>query len=138
MVPLKQSLQSEDRGRAEMHFLGRVQEKVRGSGNTLKHPAFLAVAGLVLAAAVVLVVALRTGYERRLEEGKIQADTISRLLEEQTARSFQAVDLVLQSMADAIRTFSVPENDPTFQQLLTKRLQVLPYVRALFSRQPSP
>lgn len=31
-----------------------------------------------------------------------------------------------------MRTFSIPEHDAAFQQVLTKRLQSLPHVRALF------
>jgi two-component system NtrC family sensor kinase len=83
-------------------------------------------------AGILLGIFLRISYVRELDDGYARATNFSRLLEEQTIRSFQAVDLVLQSMADAVRTFTIPEHDQAFQQVLTKRLQVLPQVRALY------
>ncbi len=115
-----------------MRAVRQVRDRVREDGDTLKHPAFLATAAAVLAAGITLGALLWVSHGQRIEEGHAQANDLSRLLEEQTARSFQAVDLVLQGMADTARTFTVPGHDEAYQELLTRRLKALPYVRAQF------
>jgi len=115
-----------------MNVLHRKLSRLGESGSILRHPVFLATAMVVVIAGAILAILLRTGYAGELDEGRARAATLSRLLDEQTARSLQAVDLVLQSMADAMRTFTIPEHDAAFQQLLAKRLRALPQVRALF------
>lgn len=97
----------------------------------VRHPAFLATAA-VLVAGIVLASFLRASHARALEAGRARASEISRLLEEQTIRSVQAVDLVLDGMADAVCTFTIPDHDPAFQQMMAKCLRILPHVRALF------
>jgi hypothetical protein len=46
----------------------------------------------------------RSTYDSELEEDKNRAATLARLLEEQTLRNFEAVDLVLQAAIDTIPT----------------------------------
>lgn len=82
----------------------RIQEAVR----ILRHPIFLTSVAAVLLAGVLLGIFLRVSYARELNDGLARADTLSRLLEEQTVRSFQAVDLVLQGMSDAVRSLAIP------------------------------
>ena len=120
-----------------MNVLHRKPSRLGESGSILRHPVFLATAMVVVIAGAILAILLRTGYAGELDEGRARAATLSRLLDEQTARSLQAVDLVLQSMADAMRTFTIPEHDAAFQQLLAKRLQVLPQVRTAVLSGPS-
>jgi signal transduction histidine kinase len=115
-----------------MRAMRQLRDRAREDGDTLRHPAFLATVAAVLAVGIVLAALLWMSHGLKIEEGHARANDLSRLLEEQTARSFQAVDLVLQSMADTARTFTVPEHDEAYQELLTRRLKALPHVRALF------
>jgi len=110
----------------------RALERLGKAAAVVRHPAFLATAAAVLVAGIVLGGLLRADHARTVAAGHARAAELSRLLEAQTVRSFQAVDLVLQGMVDAVRTFAIPDHDATFQQVLTKRLEVLPHVRALF------
>jgi signal transduction histidine kinase len=128
VVPTRSTIAS----RLRIGGLRRALARLGEAGNVVRHPAFIATAAAVLVAGIVLAAVLRAGYNRALEAGHARASELSRLVEEQTIRSVQAVDLVLQGMADAVRTFTIPEHDPAFQQVLAKRLQVLPHVRALF------
>ncbi|CAD7053750.1 two-component sensor histidine kinase [Pseudorhizobium halotolerans] len=98
----------------------------------LLHPAFLTITLVLLLSAAVLAFVLRASFVRTLDAGAERASTLSRLLQEQTAGSIQSIDLVLQSMVDAVSTFRIPEHDAEFQRLLDKRLRVLPHVRALY------
>ncbi|HEX2727419.1 MAG TPA: histidine kinase dimerization/phospho-acceptor domain-containing protein, partial [Beijerinckiaceae bacterium] len=100
--------------------------------SVVRHPAFLATLAALFVAGILLAIFLRMSHVRELDGGRARAVTLSRLLEEQTVRSFQAVDLVLQSMADAVRSFAIPEHDPAFQAMLTHRLKIMPHVRTLF------
>ena len=55
------------------------------------------------------------------------------LLAEQTERSFQAIDLTLIGMRDALQLApNLGPDDPTYRASLKERLKGLPYVRALF------
>jgi hypothetical protein len=97
--------------RIRIDGLRRALARVREEGNVVRHPAFLATVAAVLVAGIVLATVLRAGHARALDAGHAKANDLSRLLEEQTLRSLEAVDLVLQGMADAMRTFSIPEHD---------------------------
>ena len=107
-------------------------DRARDARSILRHPAFLATLAALFVAGILLAIFLRVSYVRELDGGRARAVTLSRLLEEQTVRSFQAVDLVLQSMSDAVRSFAIPEHDPAFQASLTHRLKIMPHVRTLF------
>jgi signal transduction histidine kinase len=109
-----------------------VFDRARDARRILRHPAFLVTLAALFVAGILLSIFLRMSYVRELDGGRARAVTLSRLLEEQTVRSFQAVDLVLQSMSDALRSFAIPEHDPAFQALLTHRLKIIPHVRTLF------
>jgi signal transduction histidine kinase len=61
------------------------------------------------------------------------AATQVQLLAEQTAHAFQAVDLTLAGMADAIRVApSLADHDRVFEEALRRKRDALPHVRALF------
>lgn len=128
VVPTRSTIASRLHIDGVRRALARVVEK----GTVVRHPAFLATAAALLVAGMVLAAVLRASHTRALEAGHARASELSRLLEEQTLRSVQAVDLILQGMADTMRTSSIPEHDEAFQQVLAKRLGVLPHVRALF------
>jgi two-component system, NtrC family, sensor kinase len=97
-----------------------------------RHPVFLATAAAVLVMGALMAAALRVTYRSEIDDAQVRAANLAHLLEEQTTRNFQAVDLVLQGIADAVRSLRLPEHDPTFQEGLKRRLHFLPHVRALF------
>jgi two-component system, NtrC family, sensor kinase len=78
-------------------------------------------------------VAVLMEHGRTLEEGRVTAARLSQLLEEQTARTFQAVDLTLTGMVEAPAVVpDLKDHDPAFQAALQRRRDTLPFVRALF------
>lgn len=87
---------------------------------------------MVLLVGALIAIALQTTYRRELTDGQNRAAILARLLEEQTIRNFQSVDLVLRGMADIIRSANPPANDQTFRSNMRARLAELPQVRALF------
>ena len=76
---------------------------------------------------------LWTDRVRTIEAGERSVSALVRVLEEQTARSFEAVDLTLLGMIDAMRLNpSLPAHDARFEELMRQRQRLLPYVRALY------
>ena len=74
---------------------------------------------------------LWTDRVRTIEAGERSVSALVRVLEEQTARSFEAVDLTLLGMIDVMRLNpSLPAHDARFEESMRQRL--LPYVRALY------
>ena len=90
----------------------------------------LAVGALILAG-----VGLLAGRERgrALDAGSRAAARLAHVLDEQTTRSFQAVDLTLGGIVDTLRlTPALPDHDPVFGDMLRRKQVQLPPVRALF------
>jgi signal transduction histidine kinase len=85
-----------------------------------------------LAAIAVVVVLIASGRSLVLERGVSSSEAFAQVIEEHTARTFQAASLSLESAADAWTLIQPPKHDPAFRMLLQKRLEDLPYVRALF------
>ena len=86
---------------------------------------------IVLAAAAGSWIALERA--RTIEAGERSAASLVRVLEEQTARSFEAVALTLAGIVDNIELN--PEravHDRAFEDAMRERLTMLPHVRALF------
>ncbi len=78
--------------------------------------------------AALLVDARSTAFDR----GERAAAALTQVMEQHTARTFQAAALTVAAVADAW-TLSRPQGkDPAFQALLQQRLNDLPYARALF------
>lgn len=94
------------------------------------------VAGVVVAVLLAIaIVALLVWIERErvLDEGGRTATRLAHLLEEQTVRSFQAVDLTLAGIVDSLRLApALPDHDAAFQDMLRLKRAALPQVRALF------
>jgi hypothetical protein len=57
---------------------------------------------------------------------------MARIMEEQTARTFQSVALSLKGIAAAWRLSRPGRNDPAFRAVMRESLGELPYVRAIF------
>ena len=89
---------------------------------------FLAWAAAIAVVAVLVVDARRVAIAR----GERAALAAAHIMEENTARTFQAASVTLSALADAWQLTRPPRNDPAFQSLLQERLEDLPYVRALF------
>ncbi|KAA0679496.1 hybrid sensor histidine kinase/response regulator [Roseomonas genomospecies 6] len=94
--------------------------------------------GLVAAAVMAVLAAaaavwLWLDLARALAAGERSARSLVRVLEEQTARSFQAVDLTLTGIIDTLTLkHDFSEHDLAFADTLRERLRSLPHVRALF------
>jgi len=86
-----------------------------------------------LAAAAIVVTLVAAGRRVALERGERSSAAFATVVEQQTARTFQAVQLTLAAIGDAHRLAGRPaKNDPAFQQMMSRRLKDLPFVRALF------
>ena len=92
----------------------------------------LLIAGWLAAIAVVVVLVV-SSREAAIERGTRSTEALARVMEEHTARTFQAVDITLEAAADAWALTRPPKHDPAFQALLQRRVEDLPYVRALFA-----
>jgi signal transduction histidine kinase len=91
------------------------------------------VATLALLIIGLVVIGMARTHRDALAAGRTRAATLARLLEEQTRRTVQAVDLTLLNVSDALRrTPDMPSHDPRMTKRLRARLAELPYVRALF------
>jgi signal transduction histidine kinase len=72
-------------------------------------------------------------HDRALSAGRLRSANLAHILDEQTRRSVQAVDLTLLSLVDVLRLHpDTPSYDPAFAATLRSRLQDLPFVRALY------
>ncbi|MGY0793747.1 PAS domain-containing protein [Azospirillum argentinense] len=99
---------------------------------------------IVLPSIALIMLALGTGAwlwldrARTLFAGERSAHALARVLEEQTARGLQAVDLTLTGIIDTL-TLSpgLREHDPAFESTLRQRLHALPQVWALTVVGPS-
>jgi signal transduction histidine kinase len=96
----------------------------------------LRLAALVLAwVAAVLVVAwlVFAGRQVALERAERSTAAFAAVVEQQTARTFQAVHLTLAAVGDAYQLARRPKtNDAAFRQMMARRLKDLPFVRAIF------
>ena len=96
----------------------------------------LRLAGLLfawLAALGVVAWVMLAGRQAVLERGERATAAFAAVVEQQTARTFQAVYLTLGAVSDAQQLTPRPaKNDPEFQQMLQRRLREVPFVRALF------
>ena len=93
-------------------------------------------AALVLAwVAAVLVVAWLVFAGRQVAFERAQRGTaaFAAVVEQQTARTFQAVNLTLGAVGDSYQLAQRPaKNDAAFRQMMARRLEDLPFVRAIF------
>jgi len=86
-----------------------------------------------VAAAVLVFSLVAAGRRVAIERGERSSAAFATVVEQQTARTFQAVQLTLAAIGDAHRLASRPaKNDSAFQQMMARRLNDLPFVRALF------
>jgi signal transduction histidine kinase len=95
----------------------------------------LRLAGLVfawLAAVAVVVWLVLSGRMAALERGERATAAFAAVVEQQAARTFQAVYLTLGAVADAQQLSRPAKNDPEFQRMMRRRLQDVPFARALF------
>lgn len=94
------------------------------------------VAGLLLvwvAALVVVAWLVYAGRQVALERGQRATAAFAAVVEQQVSRTFQALYLTLGAVGDAYHLGPRPDkNDAEFQHMLSRRLQDLPFVRALF------
>lgn len=98
-------------------------------------PALIGLAVAVwLAVASVAGVFLYEEHQAALARAKRSADALTRLLDAHIARTYQAVDITLAGVADALHLApDLQRNDPQFRETLIGRVRALqPYTRALF------
>ena len=96
----------------------------------MKAAAALVAAWLAAIAVVAFLVA--DARDTAIERGGRAAAAMAQIMEEQTARTFQAVGVSLAAVADTWELTRPPRNDPKFQAHLAQHLAEIPYARALF------
>jgi two-component system NtrC family sensor kinase len=95
----------------------------------------IVIASIVAVLSMLACVSLRVWSERghTIDAGNRTAEIVVQLLEEQTVRALQSVDLTLTGVVDAMRVVGPVRNyDPDIEQMLRERVASLPYVRAMF------
>ena len=72
---------------------------------TLRTPRLLLIVAMLIIAMIVTVVGLRVWHDRTrtLDEGRRETRNLAQVLEEQTARTIQAVDFTLVGISDLMR-----------------------------------
>lgn len=92
-------------------------------------PALLLACGIVLLSAF----ELWRSHAEAMKDAERNVENLVTVLSEQTIRSIQAVDANLQGIVAALESQpDLPDNDPQFRAALRKRLNTLPYARALY------
>lgn len=100
---------------------------------TILAPALALAIGIVLLAAT----DLWQSYSDAGARGEETVRNLALVLAEQTERSFQSVDLMLQGVTDTLlKNTNIPDNDPEFGDALRQRIRALPYVQALLVVRP--
>src|SRR5690606_19600848 len=95
-----------------------------------------------LCVAVVVIVLGGTGlliwldWIRTLHEAHSDALRLSKLLSEQTERTVQAVDVMLEGLADSLAEPGIPAHDPAVEDRMRALLAGSPFVRSLFAVGP--
>jgi PAS domain S-box-containing protein len=89
---------------------------------------------LIIGILAILGFDLWQSHTRIIADGERTTRNLAQVLEEQTARTVQAIDLSLLSINDAISLVNVddPEHTDNINQLLRQKLAALPYARAIF------
>lgn len=106
---------------------------VLGSGVArFAHPAWVVGVVFWLAVASVLGIAVQRERQQAVAHALQQAATLSAVLEENTARTFDGVDLALAGLASYLGAQPFERNDSSVRELMRARLTYLPLVRALF------
>lgn len=130
-LPRREPVRSANRPRTRPPILSRWRVLVP---RTRTERTIVATAAVVAVAATA-VVGLAAWRERAhaLDDGASAANRLAHVLEEQSARAVQAVDLTLAGIVDALRlTPTLPAHDAVFEDMLRRRRDQLPQVRALF------
>jgi hypothetical protein len=118
-----------------LRLSGSLFRRVREAGRRPYAPALIGLAAMLwLVAAGVVAAFLYDERKEALKRATRNAEALVRVLDAHTARTYQAVDITLAGVADALRLApGLQRNDPAFQRALVERLQALqPYARALF------
>jgi signal transduction histidine kinase len=93
----------------------------------------LVVAAICAVAAIIVALSEWSDRERRLNVARHQAETLARVLDEQTTAMVRGTDLALLAIAESLRRdTSLRQHDPDFEDTLRRLLENLPAVRALF------
>ena len=97
-----------------------------------------ALLGAWLAALSVVAWLVCESYAVAIDRGERATAAFAAVVEQQTGRTFQAIRLTLGAVGDAHQLSPRPvRNAPEFQQMMTRRLADMPFVRALFVLDPA-
>jgi PAS domain S-box-containing protein len=93
-----------------------------------------ALVGLVVWLSAVSLLAIAVAHERELavQRATHESERLSVILEENTARTFDGVEIALEGIATYLSTREFAADDPGVQAVMQARLKYLPPVRALF------
>jgi two-component system, NtrC family, sensor kinase len=72
------------------------------------------------------------GRQVAIESGERATQAFASIVEQQIARTFQAAHLTLAAIADAHQLGAPRNNDPHFRQMMMRRVEGLPFLRAVF------
>jgi len=101
-----------------------------------RREAIISIACVGAVIAIVVGFAVRDAWRTHsgaLAGGRERSAVLALVLEEQTRRSVQAIDLSLSDMVETLRQSpDTPDHDPNLTRRLRSRLSELPYVRAFF------
>jgi signal transduction histidine kinase len=113
---------------------GALFRRVRGAGRGSRALAIGLALVFWIAAAVIVGALLLHQRNEILDRATRNAGALALVLEAHTARTLEAVDVMLAGVADAQRIApALQKHDPVFQATLIERLQAMhPYVRAIF------
>jgi signal transduction histidine kinase len=86
-----------------------------------------------LAAVAVVSWLVLAGRDAALDRGERATAAFATIVDQQVARTVEAVSLTLHAVADAHHLDPRPrKNDPAFQAMMTRRLKDVPFLRALY------
>jgi PAS domain S-box-containing protein len=89
-------------------------------------------AGLILLSGVLVVLALGYLRQQALQSGERLIESFALVIEEQTTRTLQVVDLRLQSAATSLEQGRATLTASSARQLLREQIKELPFLRAMF------
>ncbi len=97
----------------------------------------LLAAGMILLSGILVALALAYLRQQALQSGERLIESFALVIEEQTSRTLQTVDLRLQMAASSLAQAGSGLNEQSARQLLREQIKELPFVRAMWVLDPT-